>query len=59
MHKSFFALILAILLVCSCGKIELPSDNNGNGGGVTPSTPTRSDSVYAVQDLAKIDNEDM
>ena len=59
MHKSFFALILAILLVSSCGKIELPSDNNGNGGGGTPSTPTNSDSVYAVQDLAKIDNEDI
>lgn len=60
MHKSFFALILAIIIVGSCGKIELPSDNNNTpGGGTTPSAPASSDSVYAVQDLVKINNDEI
>lgn len=53
-----FVLFLFIFVVVSCGKIELPSDNTGDGN-TTPTDSVNVDKVYSVSELASVDAEDI
>lgn len=55
----FLLLLSMLLFVSSCGKIELPSDDDKPTEDITPSDSTSADKVYAVRELSRVDDDDI